>query len=60
MNIWEKGGNFEKKMCRGEVLVRLDCLTLTRHTMAWYKLFALNATDYGSDEYLNDYFNVAW
>ncbi|XP_012944640.1 regulating synaptic membrane exocytosis protein 2 [Aplysia californica] len=55
VNIWEKAGSFEKKLCRGEVLVKLDCLDLSKHTMAWYKLFEINSTDYGSDEFLNSW-----
>ncbi|CAG5129655.1 unnamed protein product, partial [Candidula unifasciata] len=55
INIWERTGSFEKKACRGEVLVRLDGLDLSKHTMAWYKLFQMNSTDYGSDEFLNSW-----
>ncbi|GFR90974.1 regulating synaptic membrane exocytosis protein 2 [Elysia marginata] len=53
VDVWERVGSFEKKCCRGEVLVRLDGLDLCRHTVAWYKLFQINSTDYGSDEFLN-------
>ncbi|RUS70820.1 hypothetical protein EGW08_021420 [Elysia chlorotica] len=53
VDVWERVGSFEKKCCRGEVLVRLDGLDLCRHTVAWYKLFQINSTDYGSDELLN-------
>ncbi|XP_059166066.1 regulating synaptic membrane exocytosis protein 1-like isoform X2 [Physella acuta] len=53
--IWERAKSFEKKLCRGEVLVRLDGLDLSKHTMAWYKLFQINSTDYGSDEFLSSW-----
>ncbi|CAL1540834.1 unnamed protein product [Lymnaea stagnalis] len=55
IDIWERTGSFEKKSCRGEVLVRLDGLDLSKHTVAWYKLFQINSTDYGSDEFLNSW-----
>ncbi|KAK6989258.1 hypothetical protein BgiMline_012463, partial [Biomphalaria glabrata] len=55
IDIWERTSSFEKKSCRGEVLVRLDGLDLSKHTVAWYKLFQMNSTDYGSDEFLSSW-----
>ncbi|CAG5123611.1 unnamed protein product, partial [Candidula unifasciata] len=53
IDIWKRTSNFDKKACLGEVLVRLDGLDLSKSTVAWYKLFQMNSTEYGSEEFLN-------
>lgn len=52
--IKEKISGFDKNVCLGEVVVQLDHLDLSRHSMGWYKLFSESAVDFaGSSESLN-------
>lgn len=53
--MWDKQKTFDKKQCLGEAVVKLDNLDLSQHTMAWYKLFPLGATEIGSSESLTDW-----
>ncbi len=39
VTVWQRAGKFEKNQCIGEAFIQLDNLTLTQHTIAWYKLF---------------------
>ena len=39
ITVWQRAGKFEKNQCIGEAFIQLDNLTLTQHTIAWYKLF---------------------
>ncbi|CAF0933689.1 unnamed protein product [Adineta ricciae] len=39
VTVWQRAGKFEKNQCIGEAFIQLDHLTLTQHTLAWYKLF---------------------
>lgn len=39
VTVWQRAGKFEKNQCIGEAFIQLDNLTLTQHTLAWYKLF---------------------
>ncbi|XP_064606710.1 regulating synaptic membrane exocytosis protein 2-like isoform X2 [Liolophura sinensis] len=52
INIWERQKTFDKKVSLGEAVVRLDNLDLSQHTMGWYKLFQISATDLGSSDSL--------
>ncbi|ESO92451.1 hypothetical protein LOTGIDRAFT_120905, partial [Lottia gigantea] len=53
ITIWEKCKGFEKKICIGEAVVKLDNLDLSQHNMAWYKLYRQNATNLGSNDSLH-------
>lgn len=55
MNVWNKQKTFDRKQCLGEAVVKLDNLDLSQHTMTWYKLFSLGATEIGSCESLTDW-----
>ncbi|XP_036360697.1 regulating synaptic membrane exocytosis protein 1-like [Octopus sinensis] len=50
INVWEKQKTFDKKVCLGEIVVKLENLDLSRHTVGWYQLFSPGATDMSSDE----------
>ncbi|GAB1608458.1 regulating synaptic membrane exocytosis protein 1 [Argonauta hians] len=50
INIWEKQKTFDKKVCLGEIVVKLENLDLSKHTVGWYQLFSPGATDMSSDE----------
>ncbi|KAL4235963.1 FYVE-type zinc finger [Mactra antiquata] len=50
VNVWDKQKTFDKKQSLGEILVKLDNLDLSQHTMAWYKLFPVGAAEVGSDD----------
>jgi len=39
VTVWQRAGKFGKNQCIGEAFIQLDNLTLTQHTVAWYKLF---------------------
>jgi hypothetical protein len=39
VTVWQRARKFEKNQCIGEAFIQLDNLTLTQHTIAWYKLF---------------------
>ena len=53
VNVWDKQKTFDRKQGLGEAVVRLDSLDLSQHTMAWYKLFPLGASELGSVDSLN-------
>ncbi|KAL5021135.1 hypothetical protein ScPMuIL_000290 [Solemya velum] len=53
LNIWARTKNFDRKICLGEAMVKLDTLDLSQHTMGWYKLFQMGSMDFGSCESLS-------
>ncbi|XP_060072589.1 regulating synaptic membrane exocytosis protein 1-like [Ylistrum balloti] len=55
VKIWARQGAFDKKLCLGETVIKLDGLDLSQHThtLSWYKLFPQGATDFSSNESLS-------
>ncbi|XP_033737916.1 regulating synaptic membrane exocytosis protein 2-like [Pecten maximus] len=55
VKIWARQGAFDKKLCLGETVIKLDGLDLGQHshTLSWYKLFPQGATDFSSNESLS-------
>ncbi|XP_069127964.1 regulating synaptic membrane exocytosis protein 2-like isoform X2 [Argopecten irradians] len=55
VKIWARQGAFDKKLCLGETVIKLDGIDLGQHshTLSWYKLFPQGATDFSSNESLS-------